>query len=300
MRIEPYFLHQATKIPLLLLVVSSLLFARTASAQTDNGASYWDHNGSTMIMEKEAYGDLTISYHSPKPSLHKVVQAGTLLARLQSRGGGVRGKAHVYKSGCGAAEYAVSGSFSDNGQTLILRGAAPRWQGCRVVGYSNRSSNARLVFRRLNNPRRQGAGQQIAASAGKYNGPARVIRLSAPSLSPMLAVFKPELPCNFRIEGVIQKGLLAQIRTTLSQEYIGRDLVCLDSPGGSFGEALRIAKFFKSKPVATKIEAGARCESACALIFMAGRFSYFEGAKSTWRVLHPRGTGQASTRPASR
>lgn len=271
----------------LLVIAPASSWGQSVTSRELDG-TYWDHNGSTMIMKVEPYGDVTISYHTPKRSMQDVVQGGTLLVRLHALDGGISGIAHVFKSGCGAAQYNVRGRFADS-RTLLLQGPSPVWSGCRVKGFTNRSSNARLKFTLLGGGRQQISGTSRETPSTTYDGPARVIKLPAPSLSPRLSIIEPSLPCNFRIEGRIQTGLLDEIKKKFSKEYIGRDLVCLDSPGGSFPEALRIADFFKSKPVATKIEAGARCESACALMFMAGNFSYFEGGKSAWRVLHPRG-----------
>jgi hypothetical protein len=52
--------------------------------------------------------------------------------------------------------------------------------------------------------------------------------------------------------------------------------VCLDSDGGSYLEAVAIAELFYERAVATVVDAGMRCYSACALIFMAGRTHGFE------------------------
>ncbi len=109
----------------------------------------------------------------------------------------------------------------------------------------------------------------------------------------------PSIPCNLTLEGAIEKGdaerlagLLKAARTPAPEPAPGweeRDIVCLNSPGGSFAEALKIATLLKSNFVGTKIEDGKRCESACSLIFMAGSFFALESGVYKWRVLHPRG-----------
>ena len=66
-------------------------------------------------------------------------------------------------------------------------------------------------------------------------------------------------------------------------------VLCLDSPGGSFVEALKVTSFMKERPIPTRIEANASCLSACALVFMGGSYWPHEGEPFIWRVLHPKG-----------
>ena len=103
----------------------------------------------------------------------------------------------------------------------------------------------------------------------------------------------PTLPCNLSLTGPIEKGdaerlapLLANARPG-DRDYQEIDLLCLDTPGGSFAEALRIVSLVRDGPVATRLLPGARCESACALIFMAGGFNAHESGLYKWRVMHP-------------
>jgi hypothetical protein len=73
---------------------------------------------------------------------------------------------------------------------------------------------------------------------------------------------------------------------------LGQSL-CLDSPGGSLPEALKMARLLLDNDVglATKIMPGDRCESACAVLFMAG--SHFVESESFYtglqRELRPGG-----------
>lgn len=53
-------------------------------------------------------------------------------------------------------------------------------------------------------------------------------------------------------------------------ESTSRDTVCLDSSGGNLTEAVRIARHFYENGVGTVIEAGKRCMSSCAIVFMMG------------------------------
>ena len=107
----------------------------------------------------------------------------------------------------------------------------------------------------------------------------------------------PAERCGVTITGRFGTGDARRITDFLDRttKYAGRALglrhiVCLDSTGGSFAEAMKVARFFKENLVGTKIEAEASCLSACALVFMAGSFLPLESdQKFAWRVLHPRG-----------
>lgn len=107
----------------------------------------------------------------------------------------------------------------------------------------------------------------------------------------------PALPCSHRLTGQINAGdgdrvvtaLRASVRGWRDQNIYGQSVLCLDSGGGSLVEALKIADALRTGTIGTRIEAGARCESACALIFMAGSFFAHESGRYKWRVLHPTG-----------
>lgn len=58
-------------------------------------------------------------------------------------------------------------------------------------------------------------------------------------------------------------------------------VIALDSPGGSLVEALKIAEYVRAHNFPTLLPAGARCESACSMIFLSG-YTNYEG------VFHPR------------
>src|SRR5262245_30641935 len=70
----------------------------------------------------------------------------------------------------------------------------------------------------------------------------------------------------------------------------GSPVLCLNSPGGNFMEGLRIAKYLLTvaadHEVTTYVENGAACYSACALIFLAGRFNDRGGETYPARFLH--------------
>lgn len=96
-------------------------------------------------------------------------------------------------------------------------------------------------------------------------------------------------PCTHRFTGSLENGDAALFEA-IATDNENFAMLCLDSPGGSFGEAIRIAKLFSDKNIGTRIEAGATCESACALIFMAGRHVSNQTENITrLRILHPQG-----------
>ncbi|MDA7429291.1 hypothetical protein PGB28_12540 [Primorskyibacter aestuariivivens] len=93
----------------------------------------------------------------------------------------------------------------------------------------------------------------------------------------------PYMGCIVKIEGVIQPGDAKVLERVLKAELIRRGArgdrfeymnenghrICLDSPGGSFSEGLRMAELIQGA-MGTAVPRGARCESACAVVFMAG------------------------------
>ena len=117
----------------------------------------------------------------------------------------------------------------------------------------------------------------------------------------------PVMGCSLRLSGEITEGDAERLEVLISQrdaETLGEDLsgfwetygspvtrrLCLDSPGGSFPEGVRLARVILEKNMGTAIPAGATCDSACAIAFMAGNFFHPEGEfASPNRVLHPQG-----------
>ncbi|WP_418593538.1 hypothetical protein [Ponticoccus sp. (in: a-proteobacteria)] len=72
-------------------------------------------------------------------------------------------------------------------------------------------------------------------------------------------------------------------------EVYGTRRLCLDSPGGDYGAALEIARQVAGLGMGTAVGPGATCDSACALMFMAGQRQGEEDLPLTDRQLHPRG-----------
>lgn len=110
---------------------------------------------------------------------------------------------------------------------------------------------------------------------------------------PILTGQNAQTPCHIRLEGKIVRGDLNQLQITLDQlralrgdKYPKHVGLCLHSPGGSYMEAIRIAKAMLGK-AKYQLESGGlldrkllrtwtvvnkndECFSACAVIFMAG------------------------------
>ncbi len=94
--------------------------------------------------------------------------------------------------------------------------------------------------------------------------------------------------CNFRFSGPINPGDLTAIRAHPSWNEAFRKRVCLDSPGGSLKEVYDfvITDGEPQSDFSTLIETGARCESACAILFMFGQ-SWGANSPFPDRMLQP-------------
>ncbi|SMX38936.1 hypothetical protein [Maliponia aquimaris] len=66
------------------------------------------------------------------------------------------------------------------------------------------------------------------------------------------------------------------------QELGPRAVVTLDSPGGSYATGVALADFFRSEAVATYIDAGDTCLSACGLAFLGGSAFWPTGGIGTY------------------
>jgi hypothetical protein len=104
--------------------------------------------------------------------------------------------------------------------------------------------------------------------------------------------------CALLLRGTITAGDLDKLRTVLTSSGIlkGANLItgtpdatlCLDSSGGAYPEAVQLARMIFEKGLATIIDDGMECLSACGLVFMAGRTHGFE-VDNINRSLHIRG-----------
>ena len=105
----------------------------------------------------------------------------------------------------------------------------------------------------------------------------------------------PTIACTHRVTGTFNPGdgdriaaaLTGSIDRWRNQDLYGVSVICLDSPGGSIAEALKLADVLRNEAIGTRLEAGTRCESACALLFMAGSFYAHESGLYKWRIMHP-------------
>jgi len=109
------------------------------------------------------------------------------------------------------------------------------------------------------------------------------------------------LGCTHRLSGPILSGDGARLASALGEMaerldrarergvQLGRMVLCLQSPGGSLREGLRIATAILQAGLPTRVEADAHCLSACFWVFMAGNSRAFDGTRQPDRVLSPGG-----------
>ncbi len=105
--------------------------------------------------------------------------------------------------------------------------------------------------------------------------------------------------CSIELRGPIVDGDAERLDAALAQavrppyDYdcakYADYAVCLDSQGGSFLEARKVAAVIHDQNFATRVDADAICTSACAFAFMAGHFVGEEGCNDLQRTLDIRG-----------
>ncbi|MBY6115708.1 peptidoglycan-binding protein [Mameliella alba] len=77
--------------------------------------------------------------------------------------------------------------------------------------------------------------------------------------------------CAATLTGPIEPGDLAKIAALDTRSFAGGDRpLCLNSPGGSFVEALKIADYLHERGVPTAVDDGAECYQSCALVLLGG------------------------------
>lgn len=83
--------------------------------------------------------------------------------------------------------------------------------------------------------------------------------------------------CVLQLEGEIVAGDFERFMQLAATNFKGvdgesssADTICLNSPGGSVLEGVKLAKQFYKQGVGTVIPAGAECHSMCAIMFMMG------------------------------
>lgn len=97
--------------------------------------------------------------------------------------------------------------------------------------------------------------------------------------------------CSLTLTGPIVPGDADRLRGLLEQKFpLEHDdfnpSLCLDSPGGSLDEGVKIAEVLGGHFTATIVPAGAECLSACAVAFMGGTFGWYEYIFNM-RIIHP-------------
>ena len=101
--------------------------------------------------------------------------------------------------------------------------------------------------------------------------------------------------CDIELRGQIVPGDLEQLRaafakvlgTTWPSEIHSEPPyrpLCLDSPGGSLGEAIRIAQFVHENSITTILPPDSICQSACSWIFMLGNARGGEAGSASRRM----------------
>lgn len=93
------------------------------------------------------------------------------------------------------------------------------------------------------------------------------------------------VPCTHLLRGEIVKGDLDALTSADPSPRI----LCLQGPGGSVSEAMKIAEFIRTNSIGTRVPARATCDSSCALIFMAGSILGDDSGGGTVldRAIHP-------------
>lgn len=99
--------------------------------------------------------------------------------------------------------------------------------------------------------------------------------------------------CTFNLSGPIDKGDSDKLYRYITDNDLGfsgdkQERLCLDSPGGSYIDGVRMGSFLTQYGIGTAIPEGAACESACAVAFMGGAWTGEEGAFVSDRTMHPR------------
>lgn len=79
--------------------------------------------------------------------------------------------------------------------------------------------------------------------------------------------------CDYEFRGMIEPGDAAALEP-IGWSYDGV-VLCMDSPGGAIREGLEMFRTIRAGNIITRVPAGWRCESSCAVAFMAG--SIFTG-----------------------
>lgn len=120
-----------------------------------------------------------------------------------------------------------------------------------------------------------------------------LIQLSPSSAAEIEPVENHPMGCEYKLSGLINNGDAEKIDEVLRgnnwTEVAARGWkICLDSPGGSFVEGVKLAKTFAKNSIGTVVAQSNVCESACAIAFMGGSYFNPEGEnRKVSRTIHP-------------
>lgn len=127
--------------------------------------------------------------------------------------------------------------------------------------------------------------------------------LLAPSLAPSLVAAAefatdPSGTCAVTLTGEIAEGDTARLDEITLEPPASWALpddgqwktICLDSPGGSFTEAMALGRYFTTRQIGTVVDENATCTDACALAFLFGTAAQGPNRAVTHRRLHIDGT----------
>ena len=113
---------------------------------------------------------------------------------------------------------------------------------------------------------------------------------SATQAAEIKKIHNHPMKCQYLLDGKIQDGDTEKVREKFSEidRFPDHLAICLNSTGGSYLEALRLAKYL-NEGIATVIPEQSRCENACAIAFLGGRFipSGNPDFSTTHRTIHP-------------
>ena len=134
---------------------------------------------------------------------------------------------------------------------------------------------------------RQFAIKASAAAGGFLFGTLAFATIAGAAEITLLAAPSKEFERHpLQISGTIEDGDLAKLIRVAGERDIK---VLFNSDGGSFAEAIKIARHLREKSIPAEIGAGQNCFSACAIAFMGGADHGPEGMTALSRKMHPQG-----------
>ncbi len=102
---------------------------------------------------------------------------------------------------------------------------------------------------------------------------------------------------TYRLEGGIEEGDGDRIRKQLAEARPAPETLILQSPGGSVEDALELGRYVRDAGIATRMEAGEVCYSACPYILVAGVAREIPDAASVG--VHQHYFGESTLLPAA-